>query len=331
MNPPGNPSRRRFLVVSALVGGALVVGFKPARTQAATGITMNAWVRIAPDGSIAIVCPRNEMGQDVYTALTMLVAEELAVDPRHVSVAQAPVDPALYGNTLLGGAQMTGGSTSTRDAWMPLREAGAAARMMLFGAAATRWKVPATECRAENGYVVHGSDRLAYGALVADAAKQPPPKQVALKPVDRFTVIGKPLPRLDGADKARGRTVFGIDVAQPGMLYAALAPCPVLGGSQLRPRHDLLHRRQEHVALGRPTAPFVRGVLIRCCGKGLLLHAQVNACAMPVEDLISVAQSQHEPAAPARLCRRSEHAVVRRTPRLRPVPAGRAPDDGSAG
>jgi CO/xanthine dehydrogenase Mo-binding subunit len=170
------------------------------------------------------------MGQDVYTALTMLVAEELAVDPRHVRVAQAPVNPAAYGNKLLGSVQMTGGSTSTRDAWIPLREAGAAARMMLVGAAAAQWNVPATECRVGNGYVVHGSDRLAYGALAADAAKQAPPKQVALKPVDQFTVIGKPLPRLDGGDKARGRTVFGIDVAQPGMLYAALTPCPVLGG-----------------------------------------------------------------------------------------------------
>lgn len=230
MNQPGNPSRRRFLIVSALVGGALVVGCKPARNQAAAAATLNAWVRIDPDGSIAIVCPRNEMGQDVYTALTMLVAEELAVDPGSVSVAHAPVDPAWYGNQLLGGAQMTGGSTSTRDAWIPLRQAGAAARTMLVGAAAAQWKVPATECRAENGYVLHGSDRLAYGALAAAAAKQEPPKQVALKPAAQFTVIGKPLPRLDGAGKARGQTVFGIDVAQPGMLYAALVPCPVLGG-----------------------------------------------------------------------------------------------------
>ncbi|MGZ5198199.1 MAG: molybdopterin cofactor-binding domain-containing protein [Telluria sp.] len=229
MNTPSNPSRRRFMIVSAMVGGALMVGCKPAGKGTAGG-SLNAWVRIGPDGSIGIVCPRNEMGQDVYTSLTMLVAEELAVDPRHVSVAQAPVDPAVFGNKLLGGVQMTGGSTSTRDAWIPLREAGAAARMMLVGAAAAQWKVTAAECRVENGYVVHGSDRLAYGALAADAAKRTPPKQVALKPVDQFTVIGKPLPRLDGGDKARGQTVFGIDVAQPGMLYAALAPCPVLGG-----------------------------------------------------------------------------------------------------
>jgi CO/xanthine dehydrogenase Mo-binding subunit len=101
---------------------------------------------------------------------------------------------------------------------------------MLVGAAAAQWKVPASECRAENGFVVHGDQRLAYGALAADAVKQPAPKDIALKPIDQFTVIGKPLPRLDGADKARGRSVFGIDVIEPGTLYAALAASPVLGG-----------------------------------------------------------------------------------------------------
>jgi CO/xanthine dehydrogenase Mo-binding subunit len=229
MNPGINRSRRRFLV-AALAGGGLLVGCKFGPEQAAKGGKVNAWVTIGPDGSIGIVCPRNEMGQDVYTSLTMLVAEELAVDPRHVSVLHAHVDPVAYGNKLLGGAQITGGSTSTRDAWMPLREAGAAARVMLVSAAAKQWNVPITECRAENGFVVHGADRLPYGELAAAAAKEAAPRQVALKPVDRFTVIGKPLPRLDGGDKARGRTTFGLDVVQPGMLYAALAPCPVLGG-----------------------------------------------------------------------------------------------------
>jgi isoquinoline 1-oxidoreductase beta subunit len=229
MNPDINHSRRRFLVVAALAGGGLLVGCKSGK-QAAKGGTLNAWVTIGPDGSIGVVCPRNEMGQDVYTSLTMLVAEELAVDPRHVSVLHAQVDPAAYGNKLLGGAQITGGSTSTRDAWMPLREAGAAARVLLVSAAAKQWNVPITECRAENGFVVHGADRLPYGDLAGTAAKQAAPRQVALKPVDRFTVIGQPLPRLDGGDKARGRTTFGLDVVQPGMLYAALAPCPVLGG-----------------------------------------------------------------------------------------------------
>jgi isoquinoline 1-oxidoreductase beta subunit len=234
MNESINLSRRRFLQVSALAGGGLLVGCKfgeqeEAKAPAATSFEPNAWVKIAPDGAIGIVCPRNEMGQDVYTALTMLVAEELAVDPRRVNVSHAPLNPA-YGNKLLGGAQITGGSTSTRDAWVPLREAGAAARIMLVNAAATQWKVPAGECRAENGYVVHGEQKLSYGELAGAAAKQTAPKEIQLKPVDQFSVIGKPLPRLDGADKARGLSVFGIDVVQPGMVYAALAACPVLGG-----------------------------------------------------------------------------------------------------
>jgi isoquinoline 1-oxidoreductase beta subunit len=230
MNAPVDLSRRRFLQISAMVGGGLLIGCKMGKKEAGKTVQPNAWVTIAPDGAVGIICPRNEMGQDVYTSLTMLLAEELAVDPRRVSVSQAPVKPDAYGNKLLGGAQITGGSTSVRDAWMPLREAGASARIMLVNAAAAEWKVPAAECRAENGFVVHGDQKLSYGALAEAAVKQAPPAAIRLKPADQYTVIGKQLPRLDGADKARGRSVFGIDVAQPGMLYAALAPCPVLGG-----------------------------------------------------------------------------------------------------
>ncbi|HEV7618095.1 MAG TPA: molybdopterin cofactor-binding domain-containing protein [Burkholderiaceae bacterium] len=238
MNATTDLSRRRFLQVSAVAGGGLLVGFSlgsPAEAQTAPATTAsgarfepNAWIRVASDGAVTIVCPRNEMGQDVYNSLTMLVTEELAVDPRRVTVEQAPVNP-VYINKMLGG-QITGGSTSVRDAWEPLRHAGAATRIVLVNAAAAQWKVSTTECRAENGYVVHGNQRLSYGELASAAAKQAVPKNVPLKPVNQFTVIGKPLPRLDGADKARGRTVFGLDVSQPGMLYAALAPCPVLGG-----------------------------------------------------------------------------------------------------
>jgi isoquinoline 1-oxidoreductase beta subunit len=239
MNTSINLSRRRFLQVSTIIGGGLLVGCRgksseeatapqAAAPAAATRFEPNAWIKLAPDGAVTVVCPRDEMGQDVYTSLTMLLAEELAVDPRRVSVEHAALNPA-YQNKMLG-AQITGGSTSVRDAWEPLRHAGATTRVMLVNAAAGQWKVPATECRAENGYVIHGDKKLSYGELTAAAAKQPIPKDVPLKPVNQFTVIGKPLPRLDGADKARGRTVFGLDVAQPGMLYAALAACPVLGG-----------------------------------------------------------------------------------------------------
>ena len=224
--------RREFLKVSALAGGGLMVGvaFAPPPARASTGevFAPSAWIRVHPDGRVALVCPRNEMGQDVHTSLTMLLAEELAVDPRHVSVQEAPPDPA-YVNKLMG-SQITGGSTSIRDAWGPLRNAGATARTMLVAAAAARWHVAPAQCRAADGHVVHGAERLSYGELAADAAHLPVPKDVTLKTAAEFGVIGKALPRLDGADKARGKTVFGIDVRQPRMVYAALATCPVLGG-----------------------------------------------------------------------------------------------------
>jgi isoquinoline 1-oxidoreductase beta subunit len=225
-------SRRTFLKASALTGGGLVLGFRlgsPGQAaSAAARFEPNAWITVSADGAVTLVSPRNEMGQDVYTSLTMLLAEELAVDPRHVKVEQAPANP-VYINRLMG-AQITGGSTSMRDAWDGLRRAGATARVMLVSAAAAQWRVPAAQCRAENGQVIHGSKTLPYATLAAAAARQPVPKNVALKPPSEFTVIGKPLPRLDGAGKARGQTVFGIDVKQPDMVYAALAPCPVLGG-----------------------------------------------------------------------------------------------------
>jgi len=247
-------SRRQFLRVSTLAGGGLMLGFAFARAGAAAGdaFAPNAWIRLHPDGGVSLVCPSNEMGQDVYTSLTMLLSEELAVDPRHVRVEQAPPDPA-YVNKLMG-AQITGGSTSLRYAWEPLRRAGATARTMLVSAAAARWKVPAAECTAADGQVAHGSQRLSYGELAAEAARLPVPPDVKLKGAGEFSLIGKALPRLDGADKARGRTVFGIDVRQPGMLYAALATCPVLGGRVAS--FDAAAPKQRHNPLLGGVAPF---------------------------------------------------------------------------
>jgi CO/xanthine dehydrogenase Mo-binding subunit len=253
-------SRRRFLEVAALSSGGFALGLRIGGPRAAwaeaaapadgvqpagpaepgmasatasvdTAFVPNTWVIVDAEG-VQLVCPRNEMGQDVHTSLTMLLAEELAVDPRKVVITQAAVDP-VYVNSLLG-VQITGASTSVRDAWQPLREAGAAARLMLVAAAAERWQVPVEDCRAEDGHVLHSGGKLAYVELAADAARQPVPDRnsvrLALTPQSAFRVIGTALPRLDGADKARGRTVFGIDVVRPRMLYAALAACPVLGG-----------------------------------------------------------------------------------------------------
>lgn len=232
MNAPIEISRRNFLKASALVGGGLMLGFRLGvveHARAAEGaFDPNAWITVRADGLVTLVCPRNEMGQDVYTSLAMLLAEELGLDPRGVEIEQAAVDP-VYVNKLMG-AQITGGSTSVRDAWEPLRKAGAAARIMLVNAAATSWNVPAADCRVENGHVIHDAKTLTYGDLAGAASQQSVPQDIPLKPASAFEVIGKPLPRLDGADKARGRTVFGIDAKQPGMLYAALSMCPVLGG-----------------------------------------------------------------------------------------------------
>jgi CO/xanthine dehydrogenase Mo-binding subunit len=250
--PPSALTRRRFLEVSALVGGGLLVGCQIDKGPSAAArakrtvrpFVPNAWVAIGSDGTITLTCSRNEMGQDVHTSLAMLIAEELEVDPRGVRVVQAPADPEAYTNSLLG-AQITGGSTSVRDAWIPLRRAGATARSMLVAAAAARWNVPAEECRAENAIVQHPKHgSLRYADLAEAAASQPVPTDVALKPPSEFRVIGRPLERLDGAEKARGQTRYGIDVALPGMLHAALLPCPVLGGRVLSCDADAAKKRK---------------------------------------------------------------------------------------
>jgi isoquinoline 1-oxidoreductase subunit beta len=228
-----NPARRKFLKSSAAVGGGLVIGvslpgmFNDAR--AATGTAMNAWVRIGSDNSVTILCARSEMGQGVVMALPTLVAEELEVDLNRIKVDFAPPGE-MYINAMLGG-QITGGSTSVRDGWDRLRIAGAQARIMLTEAAAQKWGVDAAKCSARNG-VVTGPDgkKASYGQLADAASKLTPPKEVRLKDPSQFRYVGKPLKRLDTADKITGKTEFGIDVKLPGMLHAALAQCPVIGG-----------------------------------------------------------------------------------------------------
>ncbi len=233
-------SRRRFLEASAALGGGLLVGCRPGGAGLFGGLlavaddpevfASNAWVAIDTRGRVTLTCHRNEMGQDIHTTLTMLVAEELEVDPRGVEVIQAAVDPEHYNNALLG-AQITGGSTSVRDAWEPLRQAGAAAREMLVAEAAARWDTDPSSCRAEQGRVFHPDHgAIGYGDLAAAASRRAVPQTPRLKTPDQFRVIGSDLPRLDGAEKARGETRYGIDVSLPGMTHAALVACPVLGG-----------------------------------------------------------------------------------------------------
>ena len=226
-------SRRDLLKLGALAGGGLLLGIglggcsKPAALGGAGGQPV-AWLRIGGDDSITVFVDKSEMGQGVYTALTQLLAEELGVALEAIRVEAAPVAPE-YVNNLLG-AQITGGSTSIRDGFEKLRKAGAQARTMLLQAAATHWGVAPGELRIDGGAVLHGKERLSYGALAEAAAKLPVPKEITLKPATEFTLVGKPAKRIDTAAKLDGSATYGIDVKLPGMLHGAIAQCPTLGG-----------------------------------------------------------------------------------------------------
>lgn len=230
-------SRRGFLQSSALTSGGLMLGvaLPGAVTDAnAAGMmyTPNAWVHIADDNTITLLSARSEMGQGVYTSMPMLIAEELNVDIRSIKVAIAPPNQKLYGNALLGGPQLTGGSTSVRDGWEKLRVAGAQVRMMLVSAAAQKWNVPESQLRAENGRVLGPKGKKAtYGQLAAAASKLPVPDKVVLKDPKDFRIVGKATRRLDTPAKVNGTAEFGIDVKLPGMVYASLEQCPVIGGT----------------------------------------------------------------------------------------------------
>jgi isoquinoline 1-oxidoreductase beta subunit len=234
MSPIQELTRRDFVKVSSAAGAGLVLSLYLPGCGRDSGdgepFAPNAWIRIAPDGAVTVVVDRSEMGQGVTTGLPMLIAEELEVDLERVGFEFAPAGPA-YANPAFG-MQITGGSTSTRSAWEPLRKAGAAARTMLVAAAAARWGVPASECRAEAGTVLHeGSGRSAdYGDLVAAAAEQPVPDEVAIKDPADLRLLGKPRPRMDTPPKVDGTAIFGIDVKVEGMRIATVARCPVFGG-----------------------------------------------------------------------------------------------------
>ena len=229
-------SRRSFLQTSAAVGGGLLLGFNlPARRLWAQGnaapFAPNAFIRIDRDGAVILTMHKVEMGQGTYTAMPMLLAEELEVGLDQVRLEHAPADDARYAEPLFG-VQETGGSTSVRGNWEPLRRAGAAARSMLITAAAQTWKVDPSSCRAAAGVVTHGPSgrTLSYGALVDAAAKLPVPRNVPLKDPKDFKLIGTPAKRLDTPEKVDGTALFGIDVRLPGMKFAAVAACPVFGG-----------------------------------------------------------------------------------------------------
>ena len=235
-------SRRRFVQVGVAVGGGLLLSVAipgAARTVSARGessasAVLNAYVRIDADGRVTVVMPKVEMGQGTYTSLPMLVAEELEVGLDSITIEPAPPDPAVYG---FDGDQSTGGSTTIRLCYLPLRKAGATARTMLVGAAARKWGVTPTECRAELGVVSHPKSgrRLGYGALAAAAAAIPVPADPPLKAAGQFKLIGHSTPRRDTPDKTNGKAIFGIDVQVSGLRVAMLAMAPVQGGTVVEP------------------------------------------------------------------------------------------------
>ena len=228
--------RRDFLKTTAAGAGGLFVAFYlPARATAAepiaaTDAALNAWIHIGTDETVTLFVHKAEMGQGTVTSLPMLLAEELECDWSRVRTEFPGVDRAY------GPSQGVFGSASIRSSWDPLRKAGATAREMLVAAAATRWGVSPSACRAENGFVVNAGTnaRASFGSLAADAARLTPPANPPLKDPKQFHLIGTSPKRLDTPGKVDGSTTFGIDVRLPGMKYAAIERCPVFGGTLVR-------------------------------------------------------------------------------------------------
>ena len=227
------PSRRAFLKAAT----GLVIGFYiPGRnelaaqgtsvqTTSATPAKINAWIRIAPDDSVTLMIHKSEMGQGTVTSLSQLLAEELECNWKNIRTEFPGIDPAF-------GLQGVFGSMSIRSGWGPLRNAGAQAREMLLEAAAQRWNIDKSLCRASDGVITNtaNANKLTFGQVAEAASRLSPPTGVTVKAPGQYKLIGKSMKRLDTPDKVTGRTKYGIDVRVPGMVYAAIARCPVFGG-----------------------------------------------------------------------------------------------------
>ncbi len=263
--------RRTFVLRSVLAVGALGIGWSvlPARSRLGDGEdipedagekALNGWVKIGADNHVTVIMSKSEMGQGIHTALAMILADELDADWSQVRIEMSPIN-AIYNNVVTvidglpfhpddhgliqrtvawltaktmreTGLMLTGGSSSVKDLWLPMRQAGAAARAMLVGAAAAEWKVNASEITVDAGVVRHTSGKSAtFGQLIAAAATQPLKKNAPLKTPAQFRIIGTPAKRLESEEKQGGTATFGIDVVLPGMLYASVVMCPTLGGT----------------------------------------------------------------------------------------------------
>jgi isoquinoline 1-oxidoreductase beta subunit len=237
--PEGSPGLSRRGLFRGGAATAFVLGFHApfGGVAASEGreYAPNAFIRIDRQGEVTLVMPQVEMGQGVYTAISMILAEELDADWAKVRTEHAPPDEAHYANPMLT-IQATGNSNSVRAWWTPLRKAAAATRACLVEAAAAGWGVPAAACRTEVGVVVHDPSgrKQAFGELIGRAATIAPPKDPPLKNPSDFRLIGRPLKRLDTPDKTDGRAQYGIDALPPGVKFATLAQSPVLGGKLVK-------------------------------------------------------------------------------------------------
>jgi isoquinoline 1-oxidoreductase beta subunit len=229
-------SRREFLRASAIAGGGILLAsyLEPLAAMetlgagASSDATLNAFIRITPDGIVTITAKNPEVGQGVKTMLPMLIADELDVDWKNVRIEQAPLDTTKFSG------QVAGGSTATPNNWLPMRRVGAAGRAMLVAAAAQAWGVPASECVTEKGVVRHPASKRSrsYGELASAAASVAPPdlQTVTLKDPKEFTIIGSRVRGVDNHAIVTGKPMYGIDVTVPGMKYATFEKCPVFGG-----------------------------------------------------------------------------------------------------
>jgi isoquinoline 1-oxidoreductase beta subunit len=230
-------TRRAFLEASLSLGGALLIGFHVPSADAAVAIgekavfAPNAFIRIDAKGKITLIMPQVEMGQGIYTAIAMILAEELDAAFDQVVVEAAPPNDKLYANPTFG-LQVTGNSNSVRAFWMPLRKAAAGGRAMLVQAAGQIWKVDPADIRTDSSTAFHDTSgrRLRYAALIERANGLTAPQNPTLKDPKDFKLIGKPLKRLDTPDKVNGKVIYSIDVMPPGVRFATLAACPVFGG-----------------------------------------------------------------------------------------------------
>jgi isoquinoline 1-oxidoreductase beta subunit len=240
MTSGGEIDRRSFLVGTGVAGGGLALGLAipfaagsaaPAEAAGA-GADITCWIVIAPDNTVTVRVAHAEMGQGALTGLAMLVAEELECDWATVKTEFVSATENLRLNEIWGDTS-TGASRSIASSQAELRQAGAAAREMLIAAAAARWRVAAADCSAHESMIVHrpSGRRLSFGDVAADAAKIDPPVDVKVKPPGAWTLAGTPRKRLDVPDKVVAKPVYAIDVRLPGMLYAAIAQCPVFGGA----------------------------------------------------------------------------------------------------